>query len=399
MSLTVEQQHLVKFNLSGEPLVELLADVLDADPQPTDDGPWHVVLRRAGRPRARVLVDLGVLIGTLTEVELHRLEAYLTSWTRNEVVRLEPHLLAGPSVQVIPSDLSVSLTSLGMTPGYALMGDGARIAILDTGFPEQHPDVARGLYRPPIVTSFIGASPGDRHGHGSHGAGLAVGTATPGFSTRFSVAPRAQLLVAKVIGDPDDRLVPGDFLCGLAWAAFMRAHVVCAALQFHPTTPPRTLRFVELCIEAFSSSLLVIGAAGNSFDPVNRRGPVVYPAASATALAVGAYEPADRRPWEYSCRPSGLVAGERAVDVVAPGFVEWSWGSPGAGGNDYEQRLGTSTAAAHATGVAALMVERLGKACTGPALKAAIINHAEPCASSCSDSERLGVGAGYMRVP
>ncbi|MFC6752190.1 S8 family serine peptidase, partial [Halorubrum tibetense] len=101
-------------------------------------------------------------------------------------------------------------------------GEGAGVAILDTGLDNDHPDFDMD---PDNFQEFddagnpIDSEPNDGNGHGTHVSGTAVGPQTPdGDVPAYGVAPNAELYSAKVLDD----FGGGSFAqiaAGMEWAA------------------------------------------------------------------------------------------------------------------------------------------------------------------------------------
>ena len=94
-------------------------------------------------------------------------------------------------------------------------GRGIRVAVLDTGFDEAHPDFAG---RSVSTRSFVaGEGPQDGHGHGTHCIGTACGPRNPSAGPRYGVAYEAEIYAGKVLGDGGSGTGAG-ILAGVNWA-------------------------------------------------------------------------------------------------------------------------------------------------------------------------------------
>ena len=128
-------------------------------------------------------------------------------------------------------------------------GSGVRVAVLDTGLDPAHPDLDdldfrdwSGLVHPPKVVdarTFVGGAecgvPGanDGHGHGTHVAGIALGTGEgtplPADNGRYAgIAPGAELVVGKVLTDAGAGL-NSDLVTAMEWAARPVGAAPCGA--------------------------------------------------------------------------------------------------------------------------------------------------------------------------
>jgi subtilisin family serine protease len=86
------------------------------------------------------------------------------------------------------------------------MGAGVRIAVLDSGVDEQHPDIAPNLLlnrsevdQTALPSPCDDGSPQDQQGHGTWTASLAAGAYGPDTGMVIGVAPQAQILNIKVL--------------------------------------------------------------------------------------------------------------------------------------------------------------------------------------------------------
>ncbi|WP_285745096.1 S8 family serine peptidase [Lentzea sp. NBRC 105346] len=221
----------------------------------------------------------------------------------------------------------------GPVPGYS--GQGATVAVLDTGIKADHPDLAGKVLE---AKDFTGTSPNDEHGHGTHVAGIIASNGAP----YRGVAPDATLLSGKVCtasGCPFDAII-----AGMEWAA-SKARVVNMSLgNDAPSDGTDPLSQAVNKLSAQTGALFVV-AAGNSGP-----GKLGTPAAADAALTVGAV---DRNDVVASFSSTGPRLGDSAVkpDLAAPGVGIVSAGLAGG----HVGMSGTSMATPHVAGAAALL--------------------------------------------
>ena len=220
-------------------------------------------------------------------------------------------------------------------------GTGVRVAVVDTGIASRHPDlrVYGGASFVPGIRSWR-----DDHYHGTHVAGTIAAL----YNRRgvIGVAPRARLYAVKVLNRAG-RGQTSWILNGLAWCYRYRMHVVNLSLGSMATTH-RT----SVYSRAYESAgrllrrrgILAVAAAGNSG---RTRYPYVgNPARCPSFMAVSSIDCRRRRAASSSYGPQ--------VEICAPGVSVWSTYPP----NRYRQLSGTSMAAPHVAGVAALVKRR-----------------------------------------
>jgi subtilisin len=213
-------------------------------------------------------------------------------------------------------------------------GAGVDVAILDTGIDSRHPDLA-------VVDGINFADPpekdgstdpadwNDTYGHGTHCAGV-VAALNNGIGV-VGVAPGVRLHGVKVLGD-DGLGYTSDIIQGLQWCVANRIHIASLSLGGGGSTSLR-----DACDKTFAAGVLLVAAAGNA------AGPVSYPAAYPSVLAVSATDSQDRLAEFSNFGPE--------IALTAPGVNIYSTYK----GGSYSAMSGTSAACPHVTGAAALV--------------------------------------------
>ncbi len=230
-------------------------------------------------------------------------------------------------------------------------GQGAVVAVIDTGVRATHPDL-RGRWRSRHgwLDAVEGSrTPVDANGHGTHVTGTIVGgnVAGPNF---IGVAPRAQFIACRAF-DASGYALDADLLECMQWVADPDGN---PATDDAPDAVNNSWGLLnDLCDTAFDRAAAVwrdldivgVFGSGNQGIPVN-------PANGRTVLAVGAIDRNDQVPWWSGhgiSRCGGIYP-----DLVAPGVkVRSAWP-----GGTRKNLRGTSMAAPHVAGTVALMRSR-----------------------------------------
>jgi subtilisin len=215
-------------------------------------------------------------------------------------------------------------------------GDGADVAIIDTGIDADHPDLEPHLGDGTAYVSCDGCvTPwDDDNGYGTHCAGTAAAVAnTEGV---VGVAPGATLHAVKVLVS-DGYGYYSDIAAGIEWTADKGYDV--ASLSLGGSSGSYTLQ--DAVQYATDRGVTVVGAAGNS-------GPcsdcVIYPAAYPEVIAVSATNSSDDLASLSSTGPE--------VELGAPGRSIYST----LPGGSYGYYSGTSMACPHVAGAAAQLM-------------------------------------------
>ena len=228
-------------------------------------------------------------------------------------------------------------------------GEGIVVAVLDSWVDGAHPDLS-GRVLPGADclrgTCTPGPAGADRCDHGTHVSGTVA-------ATSFGVAPRATVLPVRVLAyDPASGECvgqPDDVAAGIRWAITHGARVL--NLSLGPDVPglSRSTAIPAAVDEAAQAGVVVVFSAGNASLPVTD-------SYDGNALIVAATGPSGALA-SYSQRGAG-------VDLAAPG------GDPVTPdvcaredcvlslfpGDRYSVAAGTSMAAPHVSGVAALLL-------------------------------------------
>jgi lantibiotic leader peptide-processing serine protease len=275
-------------------------------------------------------------------------------------------------------------------------GEGALVAVLDTGFDLTHPDLVPNINEA-LSMDFTGEglqyNLPDPFSHGTHVAGT-IAAAQNDFGT-IGVAPDATLMLVKVLGDEGSGTFD-DVIAGIIHAADNGADIINMSLGarlerngfFDDNDEFVTAREVAELLTAldrattyaYQSGTTVIASAGNDAENYDGNGPVVHsPSDSPHVISISATAPIG-----WATDPGNIFLdnlasysnfGRSVIDFAAPGgdFIlpgedpctiaglerpcwvfdlVFSTGSL----NSWYWSAGTSMAAPHASGVAALIV-------------------------------------------
>ncbi|MCY1142753.1 S8 family serine peptidase [Actinoplanes sp. Pm04-4] len=269
-----------------------------------------------------------------------------------------------------------------------LDGAGVKVAVLDTGADQNHPDLAgRILEARDFSDSATGTT--DHFGHGTHVAATVAGSGAGSNGTRKGVAPGARLLIGKVLDDSGSGYESG-IIAGMEWAAGAGAKVVNMSLGGGATdgTDPMSAAVDE--ISAATGTLFVV-AAGNEGQDYS----VGTPGAAPSALTVGAVDRDDRIA-DFSSR--GPRFGDEGLkpEITAPGVGIVAARAEGTSMGEpvdelYTAANGTSMATPHVAGAAAIIAQQHPD-WTGAQIKDELVSTAKTTA----DTSVYAQGAGRV---
>jgi subtilase family protein len=244
-------------------------------------------------------------------------------------------------------------------------GNGVMIAVIDTAIDAAHPELAGAIAG---IFDAVGEGPAPAEPHGTEIAGILVA-----HSALKGVAPEAKLLSVRAFrGSGADPALSSTFqlLKGIDWAFSSGAKVM--NMSFTGPMDPLLARIVK---QAAGKGVIFIAAAGNN----GPKAAPVYPAAYPEVIAVTATDEKDRL-YGKANRGDYICIAAPGVDIIAPALK---------GG--YDLSSGTSMAAAHVSGVVALLLERDGKLDWSGAREILSSSARKPDASNAAEAFGAGI--------
>ncbi|WP_343240410.1 S8 family serine peptidase [Streptomyces sp. SID14515] len=260
----------------------------------------------------------------------------------------------------VTAQLDVSVPQIGADKVWAAGydGTGVKVAVLDTGVDETHPDLTGQQIAEKNFSASADAK--DRQGHGTHVASTIAGTGAKAGGAYKGVAPGARLIDGKVLDDSGSGN-ESDIITAVEWAVGEGADIINMSLG-GPDSPG--VEPLEETVDHYSESagVLFAIAAGNEGPGASTIG---TPGAADRALTVGAVDDGDAMA-SFSSRGPRVGDGAIKPDVTAPGVDITAASAPGSaiateyGENPegYVTISGTSMATPHVAGAAALLKQR-----------------------------------------
>jgi subtilisin family serine protease len=294
----------------------------------------------------------------LTELETQRFELTgrtLSRWridgtrsvsaTLSAIVRNHPGVSGGwanmvyvgaqtqaPAVQSPPATASSAqyvVNKLHLLEAHRITsGDDVLVAVIDSKIDTKHPDLTGVVADEHDVVG----SPAIAHSHGTAMAGAIAAR-----SKLTGVAPKVKLLAVRAFSGSGESAESTTFniLKSVDWAASKNARIINMSFAGPPDDLLR-----EMLAKANARGIVLIAAVGNA----GPRSPPLYPAADAGVIGVTATDVDDKLMPQANRGPQ--------VAVAAPGVEILAVAPDGT----YQVTSGTSIAAAHASGVAALLL-------------------------------------------
>ncbi len=225
-------------------------------------------------------------------------------------------------------------------------GEGAVVAVLDTGCSSTHPYIKHSIIGGMNLTSDYNGKKSnysDNNGHGTHICGI-ISALYNRQNGMCGVAPGAKILVFKVLNaDGSGEITPILRAINMAinWRGRNGKRVNIISMSFGTTENyPELEEAVNL---AAKNNILVVTAAGNEGDGKKNTNEVIYPGYYGSVMQVGASDIHDR--------PALFSNSNQRLDIVAPGVDILSLNTM----NGYTVMSGTSMASPHVAGGAALL--------------------------------------------
>ncbi len=209
-------------------------------------------------------------------------------------------------------------------------GTNVRVAVIDSEIDRNHPDLEG------VIAERFSAAGADDKPH-PHGTGMAGAIAS--HKRLIGVAPGARLLAVHAFGPvaSGGQGTSMQIVKGLDWAVSQKARVI--NMSFAGPKDPLLAQAVKV---VHDQGVVLIAAAGNA-GPTS---PPLFPGADPNVIAVTATD-ADDHSYTGANRGRYVAVAAPGVDILVP--------APDGG---YQLTTGTSVAAAHVSGIAALLLEK-----------------------------------------
>lgn len=216
------------------------------------------------------------------------------------------------------------------------LGKKVRIAVIDTGIDVKHPVFAGAVALTfDALGNELGGKAGEPETHGTAIAGIV--SARAGLT---GVAPQSDILGVRAFSAKDGAAAQSHTLAilkSLDWAVLNGARVINMSFA-----GPNDVLLGQAIASAVKHGVTIVAAAGNAGPDA----PPAYPGAYPNVIAVTAIDDKDAL-YKNANRGTYIAVAAPGVDIIGA--------TPNGG---YDMSSGTSMAAAHVSGVAALLLER-----------------------------------------
>jgi V8-like Glu-specific endopeptidase len=304
-----------------------------------------------------ILHDYNIIPGFAAHLDYQDKEQLLTD---PNVVYIEPDMPVyiselstqsspgGGVGEIIPDGVSM-VNAPAVWP--TTTGEGAVVCVLDTGMDVNHPD--RGAIAPGWNFIDDNSDINDGDGHGTHVSGTIAAAMGNGIGVA-GIAPDAIIMPVRFLG-PNGGCV-SDEIAGIEYAAANGARVINASFGTYGFAQSE----YDALNSAAASGVLLVAAAGDANDVSSQS---QYDLDNIISVA-------------WSDTPGDTVNWGPTIDIAAPGtdIISTANGA-------YEYRSGTDMAAAHVSGVAALLFAWGGTSMSAPQVRMAIEQTADDLGS------------------
>ncbi len=270
---------------------------------------------------------------------------------------------------VDPMQYSVAKMQLAQAHRLA-RGEQVLVAVIDSQIDAGHPELAG---RVAAEIDVVGKA-GPPHAHGTAMAGAIVAQAKI-----MGVAPEARILAIRAFSQNAAGAATGtsyDLARAIDRAVGAKARII--NLSFAGPNDPMLEKALQAARDA---GAILVAAAGNA----GPKAAPLYPAAAAGVIAVTATD-ADDNLYAEANRGAYIAVAAPGVDVLVP-----------APGQSYEMTTGTSVAAAHVSGVAALLLGRDPKL-SPDAVRAILTKSAQRPGAPAADGYGAGIADAYRAI-
>lgn len=228
---------------------------------------------------------------------------------------------------------TIGATTVRETFGYD--GAGVGVAIIDSGVTPWHDDLASGDGGQRVVrfVDFVRnrQNPYDDYGHGTHVAGAIAGNGFDSGGARTGIAPRAHLMVLKVLDDQgngriSDVIAAFDYI--LRKSSGLNIRVVNLSVATHVSESYNTDPLTVAAKQLVDAGIVVVAAAGNlgrTGEGLDAYGGITAPGNAPWVLTVGASnhrgsaDRSDDQMAAFSSRGPTALDASAKPDLVAPG--------------------------------------------------------------------------------
>jgi serine protease AprX len=225
-------------------------------------------------------------------------------------------------------------------------GQGIKVAVIDSGIDKKHPDFAWRIKR---VRNFSGGRKYKGTEHGTHVAGIIAGSGKVSGYRFTGVAPKVKLYVAKIFINSETPTTRNTVIEATRWAIKKKVQIINMSFGDAQGCSDGTCPLCKIADYAVEQGITVVTVTGN-IGPAE--GTITCPGNSKRAITVGATtKTLPILVTGFSSRGSPKQPDK--PDVVAPGDKIVAPQPEG----QYTAMSGTSMAAPHVSGLAALLYQ------------------------------------------